>query len=139
MILRRIGIWIARQALTFVLSMAATVSWMVGLHAFIDVEPSLPLVLIVAALSALLPALSALEAAGRRIVSGREYKMDFVSSLVLATVLVALPFSAVYLYFLGECVRCAQTYWDGALAVVAFAIPAALFQAVAYRAGKRLI
>lgn len=138
MILRKLITWLSRQIMIFVMSTTVTALWLVGLLQLVSITPDLYLLILIIALSSLVPILSMLEAGGRSVFR-REYRMDLISCVLMATAMVALPFTAIYLYFIGECVRCGQSYWDGAFAVTIFAVPAALFQNVSYRIGKRLI
>lgn len=138
MILRKLITWLSRQIMIFVMSTTVTALWLVGLLQLVSIAPDLYLLILIIALSSLVPALSMLEAGGRSVFR-REYRMDLISCVVMAAAMIALPFTAIYLYFIGECMRCEQSYWDVAFAITIFAVPAAIFQNVSYRIGKRLI
>jgi hypothetical protein len=134
--LRRLAAWLFRQLLILAASTGLMVVWFEVLLWLAGVEPSpLSYVFIVLA-SLFLPVLTILEAAGRGMF-GKEYRMDVPSSFVLASLLGSLPFTAIYLYFIGECVRCEESYWDGALVTLLFAVPASVFQWAAYRVFTR--
>jgi hypothetical protein len=132
------GIWCARQVAVFAMSTTSVALWLVVLLKFVSISPDLSLLALIVTVSAVSPALSMLEAGGRGLFR-REYRMELISCLVMVVVMVALPFTVIYLYFVGECLRCTQSYWDGAFVVIVFAVPAAFFQNISYRIAKRVI
>lgn len=136
--MRRVLRWFQVQLLTMALSTAITASWIVLALSAISNPPGLYSSILMLIFSALLPLLSFLEAVGRKVFR-REYRMDVASCLMVSALFIVAPVVLLYLFIVGECLKCGQTYWDVAFASLTVAIPAALAQNISYRAALFLL
>lgn len=123
--------WLCKQLVIAAVSIVFGAAWLFFLGAMAGIDIVRVAILFVI-MASLLPALSLVEAIGRK-VFGREYRMDLLSCLVMASIFMAIPFTSIYLYFIGECIRCGETYWDLGFGVLVYAVPLAFIQSRTYR------